>query len=126
MEHVGILESIFVHYADVKYQNFVLIRRLELTDKDAGNTSVFHNFGIYRYRYCVSRAGFILMILVTASDLLRPILLAVDPYWLRVEHGINHRFDAITADNALQHTLSFFRIHRFNIYKRKKQNGSAV
>lgn len=104
IKNFGILEYIFVHYADVKSQKFVLIQHLELTDDNAGNTFVVHSFGINRYCYCVSRAGFIVMILIPASDLLRPILLVVDPYWLKEEYGINHRFDFIFAYNALEHT----------------------
>lgn len=104
----------------------MLIRRLELPEPCAGNISVVEDFRISRYRYSVSPAGFILMFLVPASDLLRPILVVMDPYQLNVEHGINHRFDVIFADNALQHTLRFFQIHRNNTYKRKQKNASAV
>lgn len=126
VEHVGVLEPIFVHSANVKYLSFVFMKLLKLTDPDSESTSAVHKFDINCYRYCVSRVGFILMNLLPPNNLPQPIVLVVDPYWLKVEHDINHCLVVISEYNALQHTLPFFRIHRLNIYERKQQKESDV
>lgn len=61
-----------------------------------------------------------------AIHFLQPVVLVVDPYWLKKEHGISDRFDDICADNSLQDTLGFFRVHGSNIYELKQRQGSAA
>lgn len=125
-KHVGIIETIFSHNVTGASQNLVLIRCLDVTEPDQRNTVVVHNFGNRRYRYRVSSAGCMTMTLVTAKDLLGPILLVVDPYWLKQEHGLRHRFGDICVYDALQRTLRFFLFQTFNIFECRQITGSTV
>lgn len=100
--------------------------RVEVIDSEAGITSVVQNFGIIICRYFVSPVCFMLMILVPVKDMLRPVLLVIGLLCLKLEHDINHRFGFICSDDALQHTLRFFQLHRFNIYERKQQTRSIA
>lgn len=87
---VGMLEAIFAHYLPTIRANnrFVFIRLLDQVDQGSENASVVNQFGNLRYKYAPSNSGFIHTVLVNASCLIQPVILAVDPYLLKQKHGL--------------------------------------
>lgn len=120
VQYGGIVEAIFAHYEPIKSESLVLIRCLYLVCPDPSNQLVVHKFGIKPYSYCVSHSSHINLRIVPEKHLL------VNPYWFEREQGISHRFDVTYAKTSLQNALRFFRVHCFNIYERKQQQGSAA
>lgn len=124
-QYVGILEAILVHYCSKSSKKVVLLQCMNIIAADIGNNLVVQSFSNQQYSYHVSPASQIHTCLVLTSTRLQPITLVVDPFWLKQLHGINHRIDDIPSDSVIQPTLRFFRVCRFNIYRRTQHLGSA-
>lgn len=78
VEYTGIIEAIFVHYAQVKSRKLVIIRCLDHVDSDDGNAYVVHKCGKARYICWVSTFFHISIASLLAKDLLRPGLLVIE------------------------------------------------
>lgn len=90
-QYAGILEAIYLHYCGGLSPDVVLLRCLDFIDPGAENILVVHRFCNRRYSYRVSPAGQNHTNVPQASDLLQPIVLLVDLFWVKTQHVINHR-----------------------------------
>lgn len=125
---IGIIESIFTHRSTdfPASTRLVLTRVLDQMDPEDGNCTVVLRYGHLRYQYSVSQLGFVNTVLVHSSDLLQPIMVVIDPYWLKQNHGLHILFDQVQDDARTQSSIKFFRLSRYNIYKRSQQQGSQI
>lgn len=124
--NIGIVEAVFAHYhPSIPANNrMVLLRKLDQIDPGPTNSIVVTQFGNLRYKYCVSTTGYINTVLVHASCLIQPVTLVIDPYGLKQTHGLQKKFEDIAEDCQAQPSIRFFRVCRFNIYKRSQQLGN--
>lgn len=123
-----VIEGIFAHYdrSITANHRILLIRLLVKVDPDSTNALVVTQFGNLRYKYQISEHGFVSMILVESSSILHPIVIVVDPYWLKLNLEVHALFDDVSSNEQNDKSIHFFRILRFNNYKRTQQLGSST
>lgn len=101
----------------------VLLRLLAKVDTVDGNHKVEAHFGHKRFKHHLSEHSYIMLALVPATNLLRPAMVVVDPYWFRRTHGLTRTADEVPDTQETQSTIAFFLLKDFNFYHRRQRNA---
>lgn len=104
-----LIDILFIHMGrklPSKYR-LVLIHKLDLFYPQIGNRAVVDQFVHQRFKYRVCSTGYDSTILVPTSSLLPPVMLLIDPYWLKRTYGIQSKCDHVDDDPDTQANVFF-------------------
>lgn len=88
----GIMDSIFAHshtevFISKRFLLLCLLDQidpvLDQIDPEVSNSSLVNIYKHLRFKYSVSRSGYVRSVMVDERKLIRPVILAVDLYWLK-------------------------------------------
>lgn len=124
-ELVGLVDSVFAPTASFYSAQcrLVLIRQLVTVPADPGNEYVVSKYGHIRYAYNLSAQKLVHTVLVDCADLLHPVMVVVDPFWMKQTLGLQARIRDIEDTPQIHQTVRFFLVNGYNIYKRRQRVG---
>lgn len=110
---VAISDTIYTYFSfnSSEQHTFSLLRELDETIADRGRFSVVHQYINTCYSYTTSTDGYIYVLFTQSASILKPIALVFDPYWLKLDHGLQSRFDEILVDIHCIPLLDSLRLH---------------
>lgn len=80
-----------------------------------GNRELVHVFGYHRYSYYLSHYQLTYTAIVDCINLIRPVMVVVDPYWLKTKREISFRFQDINDEADTYTNIKFFTVNGFSI-----------
>lgn len=118
----GLAQCVFAPVQSRMSRNarLILILLLDQIDPDQDNSTVVTKFGHSRFQFSRSEAGHINVALIQATNLLSPEMFVLDPYWLKRNHGVHTKFEAILDSNELLPSARFFKFNNFNFKERSQ------
>lgn len=122
MRQVGMVDSICAHSGRHLPGGFraFLIRLIDRTQPQAGNTSLVIQYGHARYRYSLPNSGFVRTVLMPSPCLLQPALLVIDPYWMRQSCAVQSKFEKVRDGTDTQDSVRFFSVKHFSLFRRSQ------
>lgn len=94
---VGFTHSVFtdnIHRIPAKFSVF-LIQMLQKVDPGPSIFGVFNEIRDLRYEYALSAEVLVHSVLVYSEHLLQPIMIFIDPYWLKQTVRLEETFDVM-------------------------------
>lgn len=109
---IGTIESILapVGFGFSSSMRILLVRLLVQVDPDHGNSLVVTRYGHKRYKYAISDTFRVKTVCIKPSDIIRPALLVVDPYWAKSRFGITTRLKDVPDSDDIRCDLRFFHV----------------
>ena len=122
-EQMGLLDTVVAHSrcADVPHESrAVLVRLLETVALDEGNTKAVQVYGHIRVMCSRSTTGFVETVLVDAADIIEPLMVVIDTYWVKQNFGVHKKIDDLPTDPQTQASMRYFVLHKFNFQTRSQ------
>lgn len=110
-----IIEYIFGNFNQNAPYTLVLFDVFHHVDTDAGNCALVTVYSNLGFQYYISQPGYIRTVLVVNSKIIRPVILVVDPYWLKFNFGIQAKFTDLDDSLVPQSNICCFHVILFNI-----------
>lgn len=122
---MGVIESILAPNGAgfKKSWRLILVRLLSLSSPDQGNSQVVNRYGNLRYRYDLSCNNTVKTAAILISDILKPAMIVVDPFWVTQRYGVDMRFKDIPDDEEIHSEIHFFNVKGFPLTSKTQVKG---
>lgn len=124
-ERVRLVESISAASNRIfkSRHRLILTRLLHPVPPNDDNQLSIQTFRHTRYSCLLSTQSFVSSLLVGTEAQLPPVVLFMDPYWIKKIFGISHRFDKIADDAKTHSVVRFFSVNSYSAYGHSQKLG---
>lgn len=125
---LGIVECIIAPNSSAFNTNrcILVIRLLKCAEPDLNNSSVVMQYVNKRYKYSLSDTFHIKTVAIQGREIVKAVILVVDPYWAKLRFGLETRIKDVPDDDDTRCEIHFFHVKGYPLTSGSQVKGSNL